>query len=104
MRTRCAVLLAWLTAALVGFALAPAALAAAVSPASGSAYPWVQPWTAQGAVASVGPWTQPPASVDISGQCVTNQPTTSYAWVQPWQIRGSTCPDVGPWTQPASIG
>ncbi len=104
MRTRCAVLLAWLAVVLAGFALVPT-IAGASSPASGSQYPWVQPWTISGAVApDVGHWTQPPASVTITtptGPVATTEAmSTSYPWVQPWELEGGAVPDVGHWTQP----
>ena len=105
MRTRCAVLLAWLAAALAGIVLAPIAIAGASSPAAGSAYPWVQPWAVHGVVApDVGRWTQPPASVPITcpveQAAATQGPDTSYSWVQPWGIRGGAAPNAGCWTQP----
>jgi len=108
-RIRCAVLLAWLGATLVCLVLAPSATAAGLSPAAGSAYPWVQPWSIHGAAAStVGHWTQPPASVQLTapaGQTVVMpRPGGSYPWVQPWSLRSGAAPDVGRWTQPpASI-
>ncbi len=104
MRTRCAVLLAGLAAIAAGFALAPA-VAGASSPATGSAYCWVQPWSIHGSVApAAGQWTQPPASVPITtpaaATATTVGMTTSYPWVQPWETEGATAPDVGCWTQP----
>jgi hypothetical protein len=103
-RTRCAVLLAWLAAALVGFVLAPIAIGAGPSPATGSAYPWVQPWAIHGVVApDVGHWTQPPASVmtcPVEQAVAMQGPDASYPWVQPWELRGGAAPSIGSWTQP----
>lgn len=96
-RTRCAVLLAWLAAALAAVVLAPAAAGAASTPASGSAYSWAQPWAAH--VVAVGHWTQPPANVPIGGPATAFVPASSYAWVQPWEINGAAPSDVGRWTQ-----
>jgi hypothetical protein len=100
MRTRRAVLLAWLAAA-TALAAGPAALAAGATPTSGSAYPWVQPWELQStAVPSVGSWTQPPARIAIGAPATPGVPDTSYRWVQPWTVGSGFAPDVGHWTQP----
>jgi len=102
--SRCAALLALPTAAAAVLLLAPSAISAGSSPASGSAYPWVQPWSFHGAVApDAGRWTQPPASVVVPTPVTEiGAPAllTSYPWVQPWQVAAALAPDVGRWTQP----
>ena len=107
MRSRCAALLGLTSAALAAFVLAPAAGTAGPSPASGSAYPWVQPWSIQGAVApDVGRWTQPPASVAVptaGTQLGIPALHTGYPWVQPWRLTAGVVPDVGRWTQPPPV-
>ena len=101
----CAALLALTAAALTVLVLAPTTIAGGSSPASGSAYPWVQPWSV--AVApDVGRWAQPPASVPIV--MPATQPgapplLSSYPWVQPWELARGVVPDVGRWTQPPPV-
>lgn len=103
MPRRCAALLALTAAALTVLALVPTATAAGSSPASGSAYPWVQPWTIHGAVApDVGRWTQPSASM-LATQLAAPPPLTSYPWVQPWELARGVAPNVGSWTQPPPV-
>ena len=103
-RIRCAGFLALVTAVLVGIVLVPAAIATSSSPASGSTYPWVQPWAIGGTVPDVGHWTQPSASVPLT--IPAERPVTvrglhaSYRWVQPWGIRGGAAPEARHWTQP----
>jgi hypothetical protein len=92
-RTRSAVSLASLATVLAG--ISATAVAAASSPATGSAYPWVQPW---GVSDRAGHLTQPPASVPAPAAAATG-PDASYVWAQPWGVAART-PGAGHLTQP----
>ena len=83
-----------LAGAVLALLCAPGTAASTTTPASGSAYPWVQPWAT---VPDVGHWTQPPASVEMSTPAVERLATSSYTWAQP----GSAATHA-PWAQPPS--
>jgi hypothetical protein len=96
-RSRCAVVFAWL--AVAAGALVCASVAAATSPLPpGGSYPWAQP----GAIHAVAPGhlTQPPAVSTVVPLGMVTGPDTSHPWVQPWMLQGGATPDVGHWTQP----